>query len=431
MELRADQVQPLDGDSPAAPELTPTEPLDAPARPQTSIPPWHGDWRTRSQWTGNWFGARDALAANGVTFFGDVTQYYQGVTAGGLEQQFKYGGRGDYLIDLDSQKMGLWEGGRLDLRGETRLGEDCNQIDGSVAPSNFAMALPLANQNATALTGVQYTQEVSDRVTVFAGKLNLLDGTPASYARGMRLNYFWNTAMQNNLARSYLFPSTLGAGMTIRDEVEPVFNFYLLDTNYTPTVSGFSTLFNNGVVMYSDYRVRTNWFDLPGHVGAGVLYSTAQRTAIDANPYELLAAILAGQPVPTTHNAWTVTSRFDQVVYADAEDPKRKWTLNGDFGLTDGNPNPIRWFGNASLVGNSPLRDRENDTIGIGYYHLAASSVPILALHGFSTENGAELFYNAAVTPWCHLTPDVQILDPANRHNPTALVVGMRGRLSF
>jgi hypothetical protein len=46
-------------------------------------------------------------------------------------------------------------------------------------------------------------------------------------------------------------------------------------------------------------------------------------------------------------------------------------------------------------------------------------------------EEGVELFYNAAITPWFHVTTDVQILDPAQRHNPTALLVGIRGRLSF
>ena len=78
-----------------------------------------------------------------------------------------------------------------------------------------------------------------------------------------------------------------------------------------------------------------------------------------------------------------MTYRFDQVLYADAEDPNRNWTLNSDLGLTDGNPNPIRWFANVSLVGNSPIRGRENDTVGIGYYHLGVSNLPILTIHGF------------------------------------------------
>lgn len=380
-------------------------------------------WHERSAGSG--------LPIDGVTFFGDITQYYHGVTSGGLARQFKYGGRGDYLIDLDSQKLGLWEGGHLDLRGETRLGQDCNGIDGTVAPSNFAMALPLPNQNVTALTGVQYTQELSESVSVFFGKLNLLDGTPTSYARGMRLNYFWNAAMQNNLSRAFLFPSTLGAGFTVRDEVEPVFHFYLLDTHYTPTTSGFSTLFANGMVAYGEYRLRTNWFDRPGHSAFGFLYSSAKRTALDSNPYQLLQAFLAGESVPTKDSAWTATYRFDQVLHADSEDPERNWTLNGDLGLTDGNPNPIHWFVNLSLVGNSPIRSRENDTIGIGYYHLGVSNLPILTIHGLGAEDGVELFYNAAVTPWFHVTPDLQILDPAQRHNSTAVLIGVRARLSF
>lgn len=402
-----------------------------PAAPQTPAPPWSGDLWTRSQLTGDWCGSRDDLAANGMTFFGDITQYYQGVTAGGLARQFEYGGRGDYLIDLDSRKLGLWEGGHLDFRGETRLGQDCNGIDGAFAPSNFALALPRLGQNVTALTGVQYTHDLSENLSVFLGKLDLLDGTPASYARGMRLNYFWNTAMQFNMSRSYLFPSTLGAGFTVQDEVEPVFNFYLLDTHYTPTTSGFSTLFSNGVVAYGEYRMRTNWFNLPGHSALGFLYSTATRTALDANPYVLLAATLSGAPLPTKDSAWTVTYRFDQVLYVDAENPKRNWAVNSDWGLTDGNPNPIRWFANLSLVGTSPIRGRENDTIGIGYYHLGVSNLPILTIHGFGPENGVELYYNAAVTPWFHVTPDVQILDPAQSRTATAFLVGIRARLSF
>lgn len=123
--------------------------------------------------------------------------------------------------------------------------------------------------------------------------------------------------------------------------------------------------------------------------------------------------------------------RLDQVLYADADDPKRTWSLNSDVGLSDGNPNPIRWFANLSLVGTSPIRGREADTLGIGYYHLSVSNLPILNLHGFGAEDGVELFYNVAVTPWFHLTPDLQVLDPAQSNNATALLVGIRGRLSF
>jgi porin len=237
--------------------------------------------------------------------------------------------------------------------------------------------------------------------------------------------------MQSNLSRVYLLPSVLGGGFTVRDEVEPIFNFFLLDTHFTPTTSGFSTLFANGVVAYGEYRLRTTWFDLPGHSTVGLLYSNATRTALDLNPQLIIEAVVSRTPVPTKDSSWTALYRFDQVVYADSGNPRRNWTLNGDFGLTDGNPNPIRWFANLSLVGTSPFRGRENDTIGIGYYHLAASHLPILKALGFGPEDGVELFYNVAVTPWFHVTPDIQILDPSREQNATAVLVGIRGRLSF
>ena len=174
--------------------------------------------------------------------------------------------------------------------------------------------------------------------------------------------------MQSNLSRTYLLPSTLGAGFTLRGEAEPVFNFFLLDTHYIPRTSGIPTLFSNGVVAYGEYRLRTAWFDLPGHSRFVFLYSSASRTALNANPYILLRLVLSGAPLPVKDSSWTVTYHIDQVLHADADDPRRTWTLNSDLGLTDGNPNPIRWFANVSLVGNSPIRGREGDTIGVGYY---------------------------------------------------------------
>ncbi|OAI41351.1 hypothetical protein AYO40_03275 [Planctomycetaceae bacterium SCGC AG-212-D15] len=428
---RADENEPSGVAPSEIPTPSSTEAIQAPAPPPPPAPPWSGDLWTRSQLTGDWLGSRDTLAEHGLTFFGDLTQYYQGVAAGGFTRQFRYGGRGDYLLDIDSQKMGLWQGGHLDLRGESRFGQDINVIDGVVAPSNFAMALPRAGQNVTALTGVQYTQDFSQNLSILFGKLDLLDGTPTTYARSPRLDYFWNSAMQSNLTRAFLVPSTLGAGIVVRDNVEPVFYFYVLDSHFTPTTSGLSTLFSNGVLLYAEYRQRTNWFDLPGHSSVGLLYSTASRTVLDLNPSLQIQAIQAGGSLQAKTSAWTVTYRIDQVLYADSADPKRNWTLNSDMGLTDGNPNPIRWFANLSLVGGSPIRGRANDTVGVGYYHLGVSDLAVLQTLGFGAENGVELFYNAAVTPWFHVTPDLQIIDPSQRRNSTAILVGLRGRLSF
>ena len=45
--------------------------------------------------TGNWWGARDTLAEHGVALDVNLTQFYQGVTDGGKDRGFEYGGKLD------------------------------------------------------------------------------------------------------------------------------------------------------------------------------------------------------------------------------------------------------------------------------------------------------------------------------------------------
>lgn len=71
-----------------------------------------------------------------------TTQFYQGVTAGGLEQRFVYGGRSDYIVTLTGEKLGLWKGVSLKLHGETRYGESVNGLRGALSPANELLKVP-------------------------------------------------------------------------------------------------------------------------------------------------------------------------------------------------------------------------------------------------------------------------------------------------
>jgi porin len=60
---------------------------------------------------------------------------------------------------------------------------------------------------------------------------------------------------------------------------------------------------------------------------------------------------------------------------------------------------------------------------------------------GLEHEQGVELFYNVAVTPWLHVTPDLQFVDSARDKAPligpdrkaigTAVVAGLRIKIDF
>ena len=44
---------------------------------------------------------------------------------------------------------------------------------------------------------------------------------------------------------------------------------------------------------------------------------------------------------------------------------------------------------------------------------------------------GGEVDYNAAITPWFHLTADLQAIQPKFDAQDTAVVLGLRGKIDF
>jgi porin len=82
------------------------------------------------------------------------------------------------------------------------------------------------------------------------------------------------------------------------------------------------------------------------------------------------------------------------------------------------------------------VSSREHDTTGVAYFHIGVSdevkdllaSQPGLAQRD---EQGVELYYNAALTPWCHLTADLQVAQPSTKSNDTTVLVGTRLKIDF
>ena len=120
--------------------------------------PFGGPWYSRPKLTGDWCGLREQLRDNGLTFDISTTAYYQGVASGGLQETFEFGGRNDYLLNVDGQKAGLWQGFSINLHGETVYGDSVNLATGAVVPVNIGRAHPVFFGDETALTAVKFTQ---------------------------------------------------------------------------------------------------------------------------------------------------------------------------------------------------------------------------------------------------------------------------------
>jgi len=378
--------------------------------------------------TGDWFGNRDYLASKGVTFDFDVAQFYQGVTSGGLQRRFKYGGHGDYVTNVDFGKLGIQEGLFLKVRAEHRFGENINADTGALLPATVLAGLPVADSEELFFTNVLFTQAFSERFAVFFGKLDTLDGDLNAFAHGRGKTQFSNVGfVANPLALRTIPYSTLGCGFVILGEGgEPVFTYTLLNATDTTKTDGFSELFAEGVAMAAELRLPTQFGGLPGHQLFAGTWNSRDFASLGQDPRVLFPNV----PINEVSGSWSAYWNFDQYVYVDPYNSKQGWGLFGRAGIADDKANPLSWFLSFGIGGNNPMRGHEADSFGAGWFVAGSSDEigPILqaALGPIGDGHGIELYYNWQATPWLNVTPDLQVLVPARENVETALALGVR-----
>ncbi len=387
----------------------------------------------RTQLTGDWFGTRTSLAESGVSVDADSTLFYMGVASGGIDREFLFSGHNDYVINMDLGKLGVQEGLFVKLRAEHRFGESLARSTGALLPSNVSADLPVPNSEEVYLTNVLFTQMFSERFGVFVGKLDTLDGDVNAFAHGRGKTQFSNLAFVASPIVLRTAPySTLGTGFVILGEgAEPLFTFSILNPTDTAKTSGFDELFNDGVTLVGELRLPTEVFGLPGHQLFGASWSSREYAALDQDP----RIILPNVPITRQDGSWSVYWNFDHYLYVDPENSERGWGVFGRAGLADAETNPIEWFLSFGVGGHSMVPGREKDTFGAGWYRSGTSSelAPFLqtALGGVGDGQGVELYYDVEVTPWLHVTPDLQVVRPARESVDTATIAGMRARVIF
>jgi porin len=231
----------------------------------------------------------------------------------------------------------------------------------------------------------------------------------------------------------------LGAGAAILVDGQPVFTLTVYDTNDDSTTSGFNVLFDNGAVIFPQVILPTTFCGLPGHQTVWGAYSSGRYAVVSPQSLNLIPQVLQGALPPTAlttlvRGSWWMTYLFDQALWVDPTDKTRSWGVFGNFGISDGKPDPIRWSGIFGIGGSSPIPRRQLDSFGIAYYYLGFSDDfkdVARVITPVRNERGLELFYNVAVTPWCHLTGDFQVVTPILASAKTALVLGLRAKINF
>lgn len=372
----------------------------------------------------------------GITFDADVTQFYQGVANGGREQEFFYGGHGDYVLNIDGEKLIGQEGLFLQVRGEHRFGQDVNASTGALMPASILMSLPVFDETDFVLSELTFTQFFSENFAVFLGKAAAIEGDPNQFAAGRGREQFSNLAFVANPVPLNAMPySTLTAGFvyTADPQFNQYFKFLIRNPTDTTTTSGFDELFAEGVTLAVDGRLHTNFFGKSGHQLAGAVWTSREFNALGQDPRILFPPL--GIPIERKSGSWTLFYNFDQYLVVDPCNSDRGWGLFGRAAISDGNPNPLHWFASLGVGGSSPIPRRESDSFGVGWYYLGLSDEigPIAtALLLPRDETGVELYYKAQVSEWFEVTADLQVIEPAIRRGATtAVVAGLRANIEF
>ncbi len=299
------------------------------------------------------------------------------------------------------------------------------------------------------LSHVVLTQFLSEKFAVALGKLDTTTGDVNEFAHGRGDDKFMNLAFSMNPVALRTAPySALGMGFVFLPTKDLIMSFSALDTDGVTTRGGFDTLFKDGTTIGAEIRLTVRPFGLTGHQLISGLWSNKDFTSLGQDPRTLISNVLLGTSLKKESGSWAFLYNFDQYLYQDPRDPTQGVGLFGRFGISDGKANPIAQFYSIGFGGQGLIPTRPQDRYGVGYYYLKIAgdlrtTIPALPRGrvGLDHEQGVELYYNIAITPWLHVTPDLQLVDAARNKAPiftaggksigTAVVAGLRVKIDF
>ena len=398
--------------------------FNAPVGAQDTSPkdPYSGDLLSRSTLTGDWGGYRNEWAQKGITFDLSITQVGQGVVNGGKSGAWQYGGRSDIIMNLDTQKLGLWPGGFLNMEAEGNWASSVNGNTGALMPVNSNQIYPVAGSDNFNLPALNFTQFLSPYFGLTLGKYATVTNTSGDmneFAHGKGATQFMNMAFNFNPIMAFTVPySTLGTGVIVlptKDPKEAIVSFLVLQANGTASTSGFGDLDGNKITVAGEGRVRTDFFGFTGHQLFGTTFSNKKFTSID----QRLGSIIETRALKPEKGSWNIYYNFDQYLYEPKKGADRGVGVFGRLGVSDGNPNFMKFFSSFGVGGKGMFESRPLDQFGLGYYFININNPSIQSLlqtrDFLRDEYGFEAYYNFALTPWALLTPDIQVVRGAQK----------------
>ncbi len=403
------------------------------------------DDRWAGKLLGDWGGERTKLADKGITLDLRLTQYFRGVANGGSNTNFAYGGKMDYILNIDGHKLGLWEGLMISVHAENQFGNSIIDDAGALTLNNVQMYFPLPGYRDVAVTEVLVMQFLSKNAAFALGKINVLDFLTMIYPdRGAGVDGFANI--------NVLYPalpwfrwvnlSFLAAGpVFLTDDEQIRGGVFVLDLNNVTTTTGIPEVFDDGAGIMGFWRF---FFDVDGKpgsllfIGGGSTREYHSFESTDSGAGWANEGILAEIQKAANNKddgVWSAAIAYDQVLWQEPSNDKKNLRLFGAISVSDGDPSFSKVTGLASLEATGLLFDRDKDRVGIGGFYTTLSSDFKKSMDRVGVDLrdlwGVEIYYNIEITPWFHLTADLQVVQNQNDDDDPGVIVGFRGVIDF
>lgn len=407
---------------------------------------------------GSMGGLRTSLGRYGVSFAASDTETLLGNVAGGVKRGATMQGVTTLGVDVDTGAAfglpgGVFHASALQLHGQ--------QLSGPYL-DNLQTANGTAGEDGARLWELWYDQAFDrGRFDIRIGQQSIDNEYMISANSGLFVNTMagWPLIPSVDLyGGGPAYPlSSLGVRLRARPDRATTILAGVFDDNpgggaftadaQSLDASGTTFSLGTGALFIAELQYTTALAGLPGTYKLGAWYDTGafpdQRYGTDGLS---LAAAGSNGVALMHHGNYSVYGVADQTVWRSAANHARTLNLFGRIMGAPAAQNLVDFFFNGGITLTAPLPGRENDEAGIdfGIGHVSARASGLArdaGLPGRTTEELVELTYQAQVTPWLIVQPDLQfvvnpgggVADPVHpgRKLGNELVVGVRSTVTF
>jgi porin len=383
---------------------------------QETVEATSSSWAEGPYLTGSWGGLRGRLADHGLAPYATYSAEGFATVGRGIQDGWDWTSVLEFGLDVDAEKLAGIPGGTLHASFLWIEGSDPSQRVG-----NLNEISNLSAPAAARLYQLWYKQVLAP-FTVKIGQIVASDDFMVSASANLFLNAGFGTYptfTANINAPTYPLggPGAVAAWQ-VAEPVTVQAGVYVADAGPNDGSNhGFGWSTDQGWVVFSEVAYKAALGGWPGVFKLGGYYDTARFTDLVTGDRD--------------RGNWSLYALGDQTLYSSAKGGPTVTLFAGGGVSPQQDRNTVHYYvqGGVNVVGLVPSRPKDALGLGASYTRLSADYVQANRAAGTpvsSQEVIVELTYQAVITPFLTLQPDLQVVVDATHSRRDAVVLSVR-----